>query len=329
MLCKKSNFRKLSFILTIIITVLSLQNTINVKAMTHETLSVSEDSTIPLYNDTNEIVAFYFSLNNGGYVIVNSDGSDFIEYSLEPTNTQLDNQKKYYYSSPCSLYEKVDDSVIRNSASNDEVALDEVMFEIEPEDTYNKEAAKALSTTLVSTNSSTVTEENSISNTTKKYDYNPDGRCGSVAGAIVLRYYNDYVDTKYVASSYETSNGRKLINLLTNNYLGTGTNYTSLKKGLNEYLSDSGISSRFNSLTGINSNGVFSKIKTLIKSNMPLIVGLTQHPTYGEHWVVGTGYSIVDISYSGNQYVVIVNDGWGNTSVRINFSYVDGCLYIK
>lgn len=30
----------------------------------------------------------------------------------------------------------------------------------------------------------------SISHSTARYSYNPDGRCGSVAGAIVLNYYD-------------------------------------------------------------------------------------------------------------------------------------------
>lgn len=80
---------------------------------------------------------------------------------------------------------------------------------------------------------------------------------------------------------------------------------------------------------GTNSIIVYGKIKSYIQKNRPLIVGLTNHPTYEEHWVVGTGYSIVRSSSLGYANIVIVNDGWGNRGIRVNNVYVDGCLYIS
>lgn len=87
-----------------------------------------------------------------------------------------------------------------------------------------------------------IVEQKTLSSSTKKYDYNPDGRCGAVASAILLRYYNDHFNEAYVASKYETANGKKLINRLTNKFLGTGTTYSELQSGINEYLSNRGIS---------------------------------------------------------------------------------------
>ena len=45
----------------------------------------------------------------------------------------------------------------------------------------------------------------SISHSTARYSYNPDGRCGSVAGAIVLNYYDRYKSPSYVPNSLESS----------------------------------------------------------------------------------------------------------------------------
>lgn len=315
--------------LLIAFVILSIPNTVNANAkQKEEDITVLEDSSIPLYNDKDEIIAFHYELNNGGYIIVNSDGSNFIEYSLEKTDENLSKDEKYYYNNPCSIYEKVNNSVIENCTTNEKTEIEDLDFNIKKSSSCNEKAATALATELITTAASSTIEEKKLSHATKKYNYNPDGRCGSVAGAIVLRYYNDYVNTNYVHSSYETSDGKKLINRLTDKYLGTATNYITLRDGLNDYLNNRGITSRFKKLSGRNSTSVFSRIMTTIKTDRPLIVGLTGTTTYKEHWVVGTGYSIIYTSGIGYGYIVIFNDGNGKTNVRLNLFYVDGCIYI-
>lgn len=57
----------------------------------------------------------------------------------------------------------------------------------------------------------------------------------------------------------------------------------------------------------------------------PIIIGTTNHPTFGDHWIIGHGYftSPVDGNY------VIVNNGWGNNNVWIEPSttYLDGTIH--
>lgn len=330
----KSRIKKAICTITVMSMILGLSQGIGASAkrtdINKETeLSVLTNSAIPLYNDNDEVIAFHYELNNGGYIIVNSDGSDFIEYSLEETNLELEKKEKYYYNSPCSIYEKIDNSTVENCATNEEIEIEDLDFKIEQKGSSNQEAATVLATSVVSATATTTVEEKKLSHATKKYDYNYDKRCGSVAGAILLRYYNDYVNTKYVASSYETSDGKKLINLLTNKYLGHGTTYSTLRSGLNQYLSDRGITKKFQVIRGRNSIPVFNKIRSYIKNDRPVIVGLTGNTTYGEHWVVGTGYSLIYNAGIGYGYIVIFNDGLGETNVRLNLYYVDGCQFIE
>lgn len=69
----------------------------------------------------------------------------------------------------------------------------------------------------------------------------------------------------------------------------------------------------------------FSRVKTQINRSRPIIIGTTNHPTFGDHWIIGHGYftSPVDGNY------VIVNNGWGNNNVWIEPSttYLDGTIH--
>lgn len=324
--------KKLIIYVAFMLIILSTEGTWQVFAEEIETnVTILKDSQMPLYDDSDNIVAYHFTLNNGGYIITNSDGSDFIEYSLEKQDDILKKNVKYYYSGPCSLYKKESNCMVENCYTNEVLQLSSIEFEIEPEADCNEEAAFNLADEIISVGQTdtTVIEEGKLKHSTKKYSYNPDGRCGAVAAAIFLRYYDDYVDTKYIQGSYKTANGEKLINLLVDSYIGISTDYSRMITGLNKYLSDRKIISRFHETKGKNSATVYSTVKTYIKNDKPLIVGLTNHPKYKEHWVVGIGYSTVYSKILGYGYVVIINDGWGNTGIRINNSYVDGCIYIK
>ncbi|MEB3429252.1 hypothetical protein VLK81_04330 [Citroniella saccharovorans] len=56
------------------------------------------------------------------------------------------------------------------------------------------------------------------------------------------------------------------------------------------------------------------------------MIGTTNHPKFGEHWIIRCGYftSTVDGNY------VIVNNGWGNNNVWIEPSttYLDGTIHL-
>ena len=58
------------------------------------------------------------------------------------------------------------------------------------------------------------------------------------------------------------------------------------------------------------------------------IVGLTEHPKYHEHWVVGYGYRYMNFA-SENDCYVTVNDGWGENNVEVNWSYVDHLVFFN
>lgn len=96
-----------------------------------EDITVLKGTSIPLYNENNEVVAFHYELNNGGYIIINSDGSDFIEYSLERSILDLEKDEKYYYNNPCSIYKKVNSSKkIKNCITDERAEVKDLEFNI-------------------------------------------------------------------------------------------------------------------------------------------------------------------------------------------------------
>ncbi len=149
--------------------------------------------------------------------------------------------------------------------------------------------------------------------------YISGGHCGSIASAICMRYYYDYVSTNYVPSG---SIGQNALIALMQQYVGSGgTTYSNLDNGLDNYFNARNVNNSANAITSFS----FSRVKTQINRSRPIIIGTTNHPTFGDHWIIGHGYftSPVDGNY------VIVNNGWGNNNVWIEPSttYLDGTIH--
>ena len=154
---------------------------------------------------------------------------------------------------------------------------------------------------------------------TLKTWYISGNNCGSIASAICMSFYRDYVNLHYV-DNYHT--GKDALIALMQQYVGVGeTNYDDLVNGLNWYFKVRGIAN-----SAVKTNGfIFSTVRNKISANRPVIVRTTKPSTYGEHWIIAHGYfeSAVDGNY------IIVNDGWGSNNVWIesNTSTLDGIIY--
>ena len=322
-------FYKIIAIVTLLIgTFLMQSKQINAQEDCYET-TVDNINLIELYNASDEVTAYYSELRCGGYVIVTADGKEFIEVSYTEKRYNIDDYIKYYYTGPLELFVEISDDKVQNCLTGKIFDVDSLNFE-----KYNGVEDQKKASSIVKTISSlpitaTILESNYLKYDTYLYDHNPDGRCGAVAAAILFMYYDEHTSEKYVADEFDTSNGVSLINHLTNRFMGIGNNYRTLTNGMNAYLSSRGLgATNVTYLYGLNSSAVYDRVKIQISRGKPLIVGLTNHPTYLEHWVVGTGYRTVELS-GMKFYTVCVNDGWGNSDVMINLSYIDGCVYIK
>lgn len=178
---------------------------------------------------------------------------------------------------------------------------------------------------------------------TRYLDYNNDNTCGSLATAIMFYYYYDYINRSYIKSDKYIGTGYvrqkafydSFKPLLGDN--GDGTSYTQVKNGINKYLKSIEKNPTCTYITTANLlYNVTSKIIDCIENRKPCIVGLSNEPKYGNHWVVGVGYAryqAVDDWDLINIDFIKINNGWYTTKshsiVYVNSMYVDGLIYLK
>ena len=103
-----------------------------------------------------------------------------------------------------------------------------------------------------------------------------------------------------------------------------GSNASDVVFGMSWYLANVGLSSSYSVLSA--GNPLFITYLYCINLGRPVVVGLTSHPTYGEHWVAGYGYYQDTILHAN---FAIVNDGWGSNGININWVYVDNLIYLN
>ncbi len=290
--------------------------------------TVSGDG-MPLYDIGDKVIAYYYETSPTGYCIVDSFGN-IIECAFDKRKEITD--EKIYYLSPTVLCSKENNNYINIENNNVEKVNEKSNFG----DTINEIAQKYKPTSKDATSNNVIkpiltnANYNKLEGTCRTYKYNPDGRCGSVASAILLMYYNDYIDDYMVLSSYETSDGVSLINLLVPHIEGNDPVNGSVTKevvsGLNWYLRWKGRSEKYvaKSTTSISQSAYMS----IINSGRPAIIDLNKAPTYGEHWVVGYGYDRY-IRTDRTYFYYIVNDGWGSNSVLILSDYVGDAVYLN
>lgn len=290
--------------------------------------SYSLSNHLPLYNLNNEIIAHLLILQPHGYIVC--DDFDIIESSFL-LDFQLDLNDTLYYFGPLQIFIKTSDDTYLNLFSNNVYTksdIEKISYIFNKNRLYSEneieENAGIMPRAVV---------EKQLPYSTRTYNYNPDGRCGSIALAILLMYYDDHIDSNVVPSwiSNADTTGKYFSDLLTPHLEGINSNYGSstsdLISGARWYLSYRGISNTYS----VNSvaNATFSAVKSRIDANRPIIVDLDAHPTYNEHWVVGTGYYRQSTGSNSSRDLITINDGWGHSGIEINFKYVGDIVYLN
>lgn len=285
---------------------------------------------IPLYDLDDNVTAYMITLSPVGYIIYNQD--DVIEAS-HTLDYQITKQK-IYYCGPLSIFELQGDYIYRNLISSELSSFSELQLLEQSFKSLNLKATTDLKSSLFTENSIAPYTVSSykLPYLPRTYSYNPDGRCGSVALAITLMYYDDHIDSNVVPSwiSNADNTGESFSTLLKPHVEDIGSSYGSstseLQSGANWYFRYRGISSQYSATALYNST--FSSYKSRIDANRPVIVDLNAHPTYNEHWVVGYGY-YYQSSGSAERCLIIANDGWGNNGREISYKYVGDLVFFN
>ncbi len=269
-------------------------------------LEICVENRISLYNQNDKEVAYFYPGINNGYLIVDADTLKPIEFSHENSLDFFnDTKRKYYYGGPLNYFYEQGENII--SSTGVSVKKQDLNFE-------NK--AKSFTVSNFEEINKARSSNIRISHVPRNYSYNPNGICGSTAAAILLMYYDDYVNDAYVASGYEVSGtGEKLIKMLVPYIDGStpGSTASDMVSGLNKYLGSRGLSKSAKLLSK-------ADIATPFSSNKPVLIDLDKHPTYKEHWVVGYGYNRYKEGTTTFRMYIVVN-GWGKTGVYIDEDY--------
>jgi hypothetical protein len=281
-----------------------------------DTVVKVQEIPIELYNLNNEIVALYYKAIDKGYVIINIKDKRIPEFSDESNNKYISETKKNYYNGALTYLEQGSQNEIIDSKT-----LETINTNLNPKDIYGTTeniAATNLKTKTITKKSildqsfgNVASSSKTISGTVPNYSYNPDGRCGATASAMMLRYLDINYNGKIVPTKYHNDE-INFIKKLTN-YIPVDSSAYNVYGGIESFENDYGVSNLYLSIE----YAQIGQIVSAVNANKPFVLGLLHHPDYGNHWVCGYGY------YIGQNDYARVNDGWGSTGVDINLAYCD------
>lgn len=276
-----------------------------------------------LYNEEGETAAFLYNLYPEGYIVIEPRECKVIEYSLSNAYPYVDNVVNYY-NGPLQYYVKSGESFQHSRAGSVIDAKEFGKIRSDFEGRTKRIEANSQASMLAD-----IPTFKKLETKLRTFSYNPDGRCGSVAAAILLAYYHDAIDS-YMVPSYllADSNGQIFTDYLKphiEDIDGTGGSGTEdVVSGMSWYIATRGLYETYSVYSAHNAQ--YITLENCINLGRPVIVDLSCHPKYKEHWVVGYGYRYTN---SNSEHFVLVNDGWGNRDVLIEWSYVDDLVYLN
>lgn len=261
----------------------------------------------------------YIPFKSGGYLIYDTHLNLIHEYSTSHGNSYIeDYEGTVFYTGALGYYKKENDGSYVEIPSGRRVGKEKEFIDMAK--LKASEIQGRLRETSLAPESISATVNHLITGTVPNYSYNPNGICGSTAAAMLLRWYDLYVNSNYVPSSLQTSTGITLIDHLRPYIDGTtpGSTTGEVYTGILSYCSDQGVFHNAG-YAAVSLAYVSGRVDSF---GTPYILGVSTSPTYVKHWVTGYGYST-----SGGSSFAIVNDGWGNTNVSINLVNCDFIIW--
>lgn len=281
----------------------------------------------PLYDINNNVCAYIVSLDPVGYIIF--DDTDVVECS-HTVDYPIDNNTNYYFG-PLQLYKKIADNNYQHLVS-DEIVSKECVEGLDSSFKVKQEMVSQSNINMQNSITPCTVVNRQLPYTPRAYTYNPDDRCGSLALAITLMYYDDHIDSYMVPDwlANADNTGQYFSTLLKPHVEDINSNYGSsaaaLSSGADWYFTYRGIRNEYHAIRVI--NPTYNGFREKIDGNRPVIVLINNHPIYGNHWVVGYGY-YYQSSGSAERTIIRVNDGWGNNGREISFKYVVNLVYFN
>lgn len=282
---------------------------------------------IPLYNPAEELVAVNFSLDNGGYIIVNTNDFSIPEFSFENESPFNSFESCYIYNGPLAYYKKegnnyidlLSGKVISGALINNAANL--YSGKVKSEQKFRN--GGKINNKLEYKSQADASEKKFILSPPLKTWYKPGGYCGPIAASYVFMFYDEVKNDNFVSSEYENES---LIDLLIP-YIdpeSDGSSTEELRNGMLQYIWDRGLRGKYTVAMG--GRYTYNSIKERIRDfKSPVIIDTDNHAVYKEHWITSYGYYD-----NGKYHFLIVNDGWGHNGVFIDWDsgYYDEVVFI-
>lgn len=347
---KKNIFSKITLILCLLfITVFT--NTLSAKAKnrTDSNFNIVSKSTINLIENNSEYIvgkdllpiqATYLldvnlepnyvllTLDNGGYIISTLDGKISEISTNNDSNPYLTcTDSKLVYAGAFNYY-KLDNNILVNIKNNTILNTGFNNSIKEQNEYFLKENLENTSRASVPSGGGSLSWKGITSSRFSRYAgtgwINNDGYCGAYAAAVMMAYFDDYLNDNLIPSSVRTRGSSspgslitKLISL-TPHVSETLPNHVST--GINSFINN--YSTNKNIGTATNLYGTYTYVKLQCDNNRPICVG-TISGDYGKHWITVYQYA----ESSSTKYYRCV-DNWGEYDVYIDYSWTLGSVYL-
>lgn len=336
----------------------SIADTINNYASKEVVYEISYQRNLKNLSDSGDVYTLYI-LKPYGYAIFLKNTNCMMEACLQPdAKIPIDESKSidYYYSGPGHYYFK-DSGTYRHVTSGYSLSSEMVddLCDIE---------ARALSSVisnleLQSSKSINAPDQNDICTTEtpvqvseyvgrsyfqnlRNFGNNTNGTCTIIAIAMLLGYYDYYINDSYVPTAYEQGDGTNdAFHLYLNNLVyGTqtpsgGIYIRNTTQAINNYLDSKGLTTEFNDEQHlVNYRNLANNIILYIKNDMPVIASMeTIRGASWDHTVLIYGVTYNTDDPAGTAIYTAHTGWWPNstagTSYLLNASWFYECGYLE
>lgn len=269
-----------------------------------------------LYNFDNELEAFYYSLDSGGYIVASYKDGHVIEFSPEDlpvTVKNIESASRIYYGGPLSF-----------SIKKGPLYIDIVTGDVfsEKQNQYSIDFAEN-----IEDDSRGITASVTLSAPSSYVYADSTWRCCITGITNLLQYYDDYHGDDVYPSTVSGINGLRYF-LYNNNYVYRGNLFLSDAEtlhtggggsftGLSDFLNRNDVDNMYVTVQ----YHTLNRIKTQINypNSRPVLLMIDTFlidsgDLYTTHIVLCYGYT--DVAATGRTYYVI-NNGWGTNGVYI------------
>lgn len=298
--------------------------------------SVTGGQRLESFSDKKSYVLY--TLSPSGYAVYDAVSGVVEEMMLDCENPYDDSRKgELYYGGPMNYIRKVDGKYFMITDGTRLSKSDvEKISEIETAALEQREAMKGVPTTtqyyyMNSSNYFTALLGN-------KFGTNTNGTCVQVASAIMLSFYDRYVNGQFVPAAYEDIDSTGCgttedFHLLLQSFMGTGPcTFSGAASGLNSYLASIYFSEPTVRVKGGKHNIVFDRVSGNVGRNKPTVIGMSKdyNPSCTmNHAVVAYGYRTEMNGGAMVSAAYFVHTGWKSQKLgTFAWDWFSDALYI-